>query len=323
MADESVNSLTEAQRDTLVHAATQAPSSHNTQPWRFVTTAESIELHADRTRALPVNDPDGREVVISCGAALTNLETASAHLGMTATVDVLPDPRDVDHLATIRFSPAAEIEHDLFDSVARRRTTRKPFGDGALTDVEVKSLLTAARSAQVEPLIVDLDHREEFAELIADADRAQFEDPDWRRELAGWMRAPSEGDGLATPSILGALVRGIVTHLDIGRSAADTDGQLVTDAPLVMILSTATDQTTDWLATGRALEQMLLVAAEHDLAAGHFNQVCQVADVRELVQSSFTPRRHPQMVVRLGHPVTGDPRSARRPIDDVMTERTT
>ncbi|WP_229440580.1 hypothetical protein [Massilia sp. BSC265] len=55
-----------------------APSSHNTQPWLFRMAESSIDLFADRTRALPVNDPDDRELTISCGCALMHLRIAAA-----------------------------------------------------------------------------------------------------------------------------------------------------------------------------------------------------------------------------------------------------
>lgn len=41
--------------------AVLAPSSHNTQPWIFRVSNERVALFADRTRALPANDPDDRE----------------------------------------------------------------------------------------------------------------------------------------------------------------------------------------------------------------------------------------------------------------------
>ena len=57
----------------LIETAVRAPSVHNTQPWRFHVGPAGLELHADRSRQLPAVDPFGRELLISCGAALYGL----------------------------------------------------------------------------------------------------------------------------------------------------------------------------------------------------------------------------------------------------------
>src|SRR5687767_5158027 len=74
----------------LIKYAILAPSGHNTQPWLFkITKNNMIELYADRSRALPVVDPDDRELTISCGAALYYLRLAANHFGMTVDVELL------------------------------------------------------------------------------------------------------------------------------------------------------------------------------------------------------------------------------------------
>src|SRR5581483_508153 len=83
--------------DTLVRAverALQAPSVHNTQPWRWRIGDDTIDLLADRTRHLPSTDPDGRDLVISCGAALHHLRVALADLRVATSTDRLPDPEN-------------------------------------------------------------------------------------------------------------------------------------------------------------------------------------------------------------------------------------
>ena len=61
------------QMEFLLNYAVLAPSNHNTQPWLFEIHGEAIHLFADRTRALPMTDPEDRELIISCGAALLHL----------------------------------------------------------------------------------------------------------------------------------------------------------------------------------------------------------------------------------------------------------
>ena len=65
---------------------------------------ETVELLADRTRALPVNDPQDRELTISCGCALFNLRVGTVlklqgqELEPYVGVDNLTDRRYYDNL---------------------------------------------------------------------------------------------------------------------------------------------------------------------------------------------------------------------------------
>ena len=114
----------------LARYAVQAPSSHNSQPWLFRFSGDALELLADRTRALPVVDPDDRELVMSCGAALFMLRTAVRHFGFEDDVEVLPDQNDPDLLARIRLGERRRPTHEeklLFWAIAARHTNRNAF----------------------------------------------------------------------------------------------------------------------------------------------------------------------------------------------------
>ena len=85
----------------LLQYAVLAPSSHNTQPWLFHVRGNDLELYADRTRSCHIVDPDGRELIMSCGCALFHLRSAMAHFGYFGGVTVLPDSNDPDLLARV------------------------------------------------------------------------------------------------------------------------------------------------------------------------------------------------------------------------------
>ena len=92
-----------------VEQAARAPSIHNTQPWRFRWQDGQFELRADTQRGLEGADPEGRELVLSCGAALFNLRLALRKLGYSADVTVLPslaDPRMLARVTVTESTPA-------------------------------------------------------------------------------------------------------------------------------------------------------------------------------------------------------------------------
>src|SRR3954470_22288555 len=111
----------------LVDAAAWAPSVHNTQPWWFGVHGSRLTVHADADRRLDVADPDGREMFISCGAALLTLRMAARHLGRTAEVRLLPDPERPNVIADVdisRLRPATADDERMFGQIRSRHTHR-------------------------------------------------------------------------------------------------------------------------------------------------------------------------------------------------------
>jgi nitroreductase len=69
--------------------ATRAPSIHNSQPWRWQITGQTVHLYADLSRWLPATEADGRDLLLSCGAALHHLRVALAAAGVRSAVQRL------------------------------------------------------------------------------------------------------------------------------------------------------------------------------------------------------------------------------------------
>ena len=123
--------LTE-QAGYLIGMAARAPSLHNTQPWRFAVSGDAIELYADPSRQLLI-DPDGREMLISCGAALYGLRLAVRSLGYLPRVELLPGAAEQRTLARVRPGAAAPMtadERKMLAAMPHRHTHRGPFEAG-------------------------------------------------------------------------------------------------------------------------------------------------------------------------------------------------
>src|ERR1700730_7685852 len=68
----------------LVRYATLAPSSHNTQCWKFALQERVISIVPDLLRRCPAVDPDDHHLFVSLGCAAENLIQAALANGLMA-----------------------------------------------------------------------------------------------------------------------------------------------------------------------------------------------------------------------------------------------
>lgn len=305
----------------LVHAASLAPSSHNTQPWLFRLGEKRIDVLADRTRALPVNDPNDREMTISCGCALMNLRVAAAAQGQQAAFELLPDAAAPDLLATVRLVPAPSPQHlaELHAAIELRRTHRERFSETAITAGSVHELADVVRDEGAMLAVLETtEQRSSAAELVGQGDAVQWADAHWRRELAAWMHPRRCGDGLTVPDLAVPIAQLVVRTFDMGKGMAAKDQQISDESPVLAVLGTQGDSARDWLIAGQALQRLLLAAARQGLQASFLNQPVQVPALRPALQRVSGSVGHPQVLLRLGVPRRAVPAAPRRKLTDLV-----
>lgn len=331
--DESELAADAAPADKLRFAlryAVLAPSSHNTQPWRFIVDGQTVTLNADRLRALPVADPYDRELIISCGAALLNLRVALSHFGLAYAITLFPSSADPDLLASVQLVPGGHVDTSLaplFGAITARATTRLPFTDEQIAPESCEKLIRAGEAEGAEIACVQTsDARMRLAEWIAEADRRQFDDPRFRRELASWIHSSRHDDGMpayaegvaplldfATP-----LVSLAIRTFDIGGGVAAAHRALASGSPLIVCIATGADDAPAWLAAGQALERVLLAGVGEALTASYLNQPIEVEALRERLRATLKIDGVPQLLLRMGRgPRIGH--APRRPFDDVVS----
>lgn len=314
--------LTEKAR-FLLRYAVLAPSSHNTQPWLFTVTDDEVRLFADLDRWLTVADPDKRELYVSLGAALENLSIAAEHFGLDHEVQYLPGS-DTTHAATVRLSSgdgsetAENRDSRLFEAIPRRRTNRRRYRERAIPREDLRALQEACVEDDVAlQFVADPREMETIAELAARADRRQFADPAYRRELGRWIGRGAFGD-----SWLEAKLRKLlVSHVNVGLRQARTDSQLIRDAPLVAVVRTKTDGRRAQIRAGQVFERVSILATVLGVQTHPMSALLEVPGLRrELTDLLGRPDRPPQHLFRLGYAESVARPSPRRPPEAVLVE---
>lgn len=309
--------------------AVLAPSNHNTQPWQFIVDGDTVQVCADRLRALAVVDPFDRELLISCGAALFNLRVALCRFGLAYAITLFPSESDPDIVAIVRVSREGHCDAQLtglFDALTARVTTRAPFVDEPVPASLQQKLIDACDAEGTIASCVDgRAERQAIADLIAEADQTQFADPRFRRELASWIHPLRRDDGMpAYGAAVGGLldfasplVTSVVRVFDVGAGAPATHQRLVEGSPLLVGIATHRDDQEAWLAAGQALERMLVVAASEGLTASYLNQPIEVSTLRDQLRKLLHIEAMPQLLLRVGR----GPRvshAPRRPLSAVV-----
>jgi nitroreductase len=327
MSDEAATkptSILASRAEYLIATAARAPSVQNTQPWRFKVTGSAVELYCDSRRQL-LADPDGRELLISCGAALYGLRLAVRSLGYLPVVDVLPRPGSPRLLARVTLGAAAPVtaaEDEMLKALPRRHTHRAAFAPDPLPAGLLPELQHHATAERARLDVVDQGQAyQQLADIVSAAARRLDLDPWARAEMRYWsgsVAGPAR-DGIPPQAFPTTTTRqpGRLRQrdFDLGRGL----GLLTADGPgpaVTAVLLTTGDGPREWLCAGQALHRLLLHAATRSVFASLYTQPLEHELTRTLIQDRLALPGAPQMLLQLGVAYTTQA-TARRPPEDV------
>jgi hypothetical protein len=314
----------------VIALANRAPSVHNSQPWRWRVQSSSIHLFADPDRGLPATDPEGRDLRLSCGAALHHLRVALLAAGLGTTVHRLPDPAQSLHLAVVETHSGRPSPQDLAlaRAIENRRSDRRVFSSWP---VPQEMLAVLARAAEDEGVLLEVLDRESdrhaVARLVEHAAVEQALTPDMAQETAEWSgrsRGAREGVPAANvPAEPGGTVP--VRHFAGGEQEQSWLGRYESDGTVLALLSTSGDGPLDQLRAGEALSAVLLTATRFGLSTDPISQPLEVPATRaELRDSLLGGAAEPQVLIRLGWAPMSTipvPQTGRRPLADTLELR--
>ncbi len=313
----------------LIRCATLAPSSHNTQCWKFALEDKAITILADLSRRCPAVDPDDHHVFVSLGCAAENLVQAALAHGLWA------EPRfdAATEAISVPLTPTQAQSSPLFKAIAARQCTRGDYDGKPLSNEELRLLERAGTSSGVRMLLLtERNAMERALDYVAQGNTAQMADPAFIKELKSWIRfngadAVRTRDGLfsvasgnpAIPTWLGDLAFGwLFSTKDENEKYAR---QIRSSAGIAVFVGLSADKA-HWVEVGRCYERFALQATALGIRNAFLNQPVEVASVRSPFADALgLDGQRPDLVLRFGRGPTL-PRSLRRPVQAVMVGST-
>lgn len=313
----------------LLGYAILAPSSHNTQPWKFGVVDDGVLVYADYSRRLPVANPEDRELVMSVAAAITNYRVAAAHYGLACEVKHVPEPHNYELLAYIRISEGRADPRmaGLFEGILKRRTNRSAYQPGDLSDDDLVALRSFAPFGGADALIVTEQGRKaRLAEIVSDGDLRRMADKAFTRELSEWIRPARSDDAdgipavsLGIPPLVSPLAPWIVRTFNMSKSQADKDSAAVRDSAALLVVH-STDDKVSVLEAGELLEMVLLKCALSGIQLSFFSLPVELDDLRAKIKAVVGISDEPQLLLRMGYGRRTEILSPRRSVDQVLAE---
>lgn len=320
-----LSSDTKHQLVYLCSLAHLAPSTHNTQPWRFNidSASQQITMMLDRTFVLPASDTIGRQAGISLGCALEHLLIAGKHYGMNATIlleerpTMLPrDPSEEQYstIATIHFEKTTPSQQRLLPAMFTRKIQRGELDPAKPIDsIVTQDLDSLSQEGITLHVIADKMRKKSVAEFQGQADGFVMNSKKFSRELGEWLLPNDSTSGLGMPGSnfglqdaqafrihKGLLGEGPLHPEDTLKFAlAGKDG--IEKAAFVGFLTAKADDFSHWIATGRSLARYLLHFESHGIATAINAGIVEVTLVNKMFAMTLGTFQRITALFRAGH----------------------
>jgi len=295
----------------MLATAARAPSVHNTQPWRFAVGPHAIDLYADPARKLR-HDRAGREMLISCGAALFGLRLAIRELGYLPAVSLFPEPTRPMLLARVTLgplAPATALERRMLAALPHRHTHRGAFDPGAMPAGLLAGLQHDALAEGATLALIDNPGKyAKLAALVAEATKMQALNAAAREDVLRWSRAPGSRarDGVPAaafaPGRAAAPGRLAQRDFDLSRRLGLLPGPGPGEPPpaATAVLVTSGDGRADWLRAGQALHRVLAHAATVWVSASLHTQPLEFPAIRAIIRTRLALPGEVQLLLQFG-----------------------
>jgi len=310
----------------MIKYAIQAPSGHNTQPWLFRINDNSIEIHPNMYKALPVVDTDNRELFISLGCATENLCIAASEMGYRHDITI-----SESSIITVTLSKDSAVNKDpLFNQILLRQTNRSVYNYTSIADDTIRMIkeIPLQQGIRMHFYKNGSPAYDTITNYVVKGNSIQMGDKYFKHELKSWMRFNKKHqdktqDGLSyaafgAPNLPAFIARPIIGNAINVKSQNKADIKKIGSSSHFILFTCDKNSMESWIYTGMMLERVLLEMTRLNIMHAYCNQPNEIRELsEEMAKSLHIGDQHPVILLRIGYGKKM-PYSLRKDINEVI-----
>jgi hypothetical protein len=304
--------------NTILEVATNAPSSHNTQPWKVKISNTTLRVGYDPKRQLFVGDPNKRELFMSLGCFIESIVLSAEDEGWSTMVKY--DENEPENLATISFVEAKEIgQHHWEGLILDRRSDRNFYSTDKVSNENAMQLL-GQRTDDCELYLYESDEEKDFfAKMTFESTLEIMSDKSFRMELASWVRnnwtkkpdgMPAYAQGM--PGVVSLFAKFFIENIPaVPKDQAKKDSSRVRKSSHIGLLCIDSENIPNLIECGRLYQRLCLVALSLGIKTSAISAAVINTKTNEKIVGRFNLKKKPVILMRFGYS-TSKPKSLPR-----------
>lgn len=307
----------------IVNFAVLAPSSHNSQPWRFKLKDQSISIFIDKERSLLIGDSENKLLAISLGAVIKNIEIAANYYKYKTAINYSEKLNSSSPVATITFEKYDKPEHKdvkhLIFSIPKRKSVRSPYKNKMPSDQFIKKLESLSSANTRLCLIAESEIKNKIADIAIDSGIEMMRSGLFRNELSEFVKnnlthsyIGMPAFGMNIPTIASFFVPKIIRYFNMNRLNQKKDEDLLKKhTPILAVITTRNNSLKELLNVGQLYEYTALYAEQFGIYTAIWAAPILVENSNKKLKEVLNTSFFPQLLFRIGYTDKIPPHSPR------------
>lgn len=312
----------------ILKFGTLAPSSHNTQPWKFKINKNELEIFPDFSRHLIESDKDKRMIYVSLGCVIQNIKTAAEYFGLGQEISYLEKGvkiifKEEDNKNTL----SAEIEKK-FKAIKNRRTNRFFYKDILISGEILEELKKQNSFKEIKiDFVLDEKLKSEIAEIMGGGMKRIMSQKPFRRELAAWLRTNltfkrdgMPGNGHKMNLFTSIIAPHALRNIDVSDVEREKAIKRVLNFPALAVINSKEDNILNFIYAGEVLENLSLSIKSRAMDIAIMVAIIEDKESRKNLQNILKTDFLPQMFFGFGFAERPAPKSPRRDLKEFLID---